>query len=267
MDLIFVGVVLILLVIMLFTRQVSSYAAITMLGTGYLVSAYVGHCNRNESYKPDWDSIKDVAAQSWIYARWSLVGVTSGLLQHRGYLYVITFALGLGTLGDTSAAHLLMMPVGFLVQSSGKISLAKAAEILAKSGIKKLKLFSISLASALFFCCLIYTLLLFFFFKPIAGILGSKYQNVGGYVWIWAIYFAANCIRYPLSNSLLACSQFRSIAIFDVISGVITITACIILTKYFYGYGAIWAVAGGEIILCLLTTKLLLTYKIENKIT
>ncbi|MBN1603707.1 MAG: hypothetical protein JW915_18995 [Chitinispirillaceae bacterium] len=261
MDFIFITVVLLSFGILIYTKIISSYIALLVLAAGYFVSAFFGHYNIGEHFTIDWQVIKSTAIHSWKLSRWALVGVTSSILQHSGYLYVLSLSLGLETVGDTSAAKLLMMPVGFLVQSSGRISLAKSAEILAKSGLKKLKNFSIALAGVFVTCCLAYVVILSVFYEMIAGILGEKYQSIKGYAFLWALYFAANCVRLPLSNSLLACSQFKSVAIFDVVSGLATIIACIFLTGFFSGYGALLAVASGEVLLCFLTIRMLILYR------
>lgn len=261
MDFIFIAVVLLSFGILVFTKIISSYIAMLVLAGGYFVSAFFGHFNIGEQFTIDWQAIKSTAIHSWKLSKWALVGVTSSILQHSGYLYVLSLSLGLEIVGDTSAAKLIMMPVGFLVQSSGRISLAKSAEILAKSGLEKLKNFSIALAGVFVTCCLAYVVILSVFYELIAGILGEKYQSVKGYVFLWALYFAANCVRLPLSNSLLACSQFKSVAIFDVVSGIATIIACIFLTGFFSGYGALLAVASGEMLLCFLTIRLLILYR------
>jgi O-antigen/teichoic acid export membrane protein len=261
MDFIFIAVVILSFGILIFTTIISSYTTILVLASGYFISAYFGYFNIGEHYSINWQSIKSAAAQSWKVSKWALIGVTSGILQHSGYLYVISITLGLEIVGDTSAAKLLMMPVGFLVQSSGRISLAKSAEILAQSGLKKLKYFSVALAGAFLMCCLAYLSIVFIFYDNIVSILGGKYQSINGYVLLWALYFAANSVRFPLSNSLLACSQFKTIALYDVLCGVTTIVSCIMLTGIFSGYGALLAVACGEILLCVFTIRLLIVYK------
>lgn len=257
MDLVFVFVILVSLGIMVLSNKVTGNLAIEILAAGYLISAIVGHIGISEHSRVGWKTIRSVAVEAWKCSKWAIIGVTSGLFQNRGYLYVITGTLGLETVGDVSAARLLMMPVGFLVLSSGKISLAKGVEVLDKAGVEKLRKFSILLGSALALGCIVYGLVLFLFFNPIIALLGDKYQNVGGYAVIWAIFFTANSLRFPISNSLLACREFKWISIFDVITGISTITSCIVLTKCWGGYGAIGAVAVGEIILCVLTARLL----------
>ncbi|NLD98498.1 MAG: hypothetical protein GX640_01370, partial [Fibrobacter sp.] len=103
MDVIFTVVVFVFLAVLFFSGLISSYTAIIMLGAGYLISALMGYIEIGNHQKPDKESLKNAAIQSWRCSRWSLIGVTSGLLQHRGYLYVITLFLGLSIVGDTSA--------------------------------------------------------------------------------------------------------------------------------------------------------------------
>ena len=252
MDIAYVAVIAITLTLLALTRLVSSNMAIVMLAGAYGLSAFLGALKTNALPRPAFGRVRKAFIETWQYSRWALVGVSSGLLQNRGYIYVITAALGLEEVANVSAARLLIMPVGFLVQSSGKIVLAKGAQILHRRTLKRFLLFSAVIAGSLFAAWAAYETILWLLFKSIVSILGDKYQGIAGLAALWSIFFFLYAIRYPISNSLLVCRQFKTVAIFDCISGVFTITACIILTAKMGAPGAITALVLGELLLATL---------------
>ncbi len=254
MDVLFICCVATGLWLLISFQSVTSIYSITVLGVGYFLSAVFEYFLARDVYILDWQSIKKAFAETWQYSSWSLISVSSYMLQNRGYIYIISAMLGLSELADISAAKLFLMPLGLAIQSSNKIILAKGGEVLnvGHNGIKRFRKFILSMTCFLVLICIMYLLLLWSSHKLlITYVLGEKYSNIEGVILLWGIFFFVETLRFPVNRALMACKEFKVLANYDILSAIITTAACFILTGVLSGSGAIIALIVGELTLLL----------------
>lgn len=251
MDLFFVLLVGVLFGIIIISTKMNSIYAISILGIAGLVSATFGYLYSNDKYHIQRNSIKGALNESWQYSRWATLGVTSDIFKNRGYVYITTAILGLEKVADLSAAALFFTPLRLLVNSTGKIILAKGAELFNIKGIKQFNKFVFIGSFSLMFLGLFYIFFILIFRDYILSFLGEKYMNIGSFVLLWGIYFFIFSMRYPITTALAVLREFKMIAKYDIISAIITTVFCLILIKYIGAYGAIVSSIFGELALLL----------------
>jgi len=251
MDVVFIISVLPIMGLLVFFNKLSSMSAISALACGYSFSAFIGHLTFKIDYKLHLSIIKKSLKEAWRQGRWALIGVTATIIMNQGYLYIVSFMVGLHETANISAARLFLMPVAICTFSSTKIIVAKGANILSNKGGERNLIYLISLIS--FFLFMFWFLLVIFLYSTYSNLLElffkGKYSEVGWYIYLWAIFFLVQLFRFPVSNSLLVLKDFKVLAKYVSISAVITIMSCYILIKLSSGYGAIISLTAGEIIL------------------
>lgn len=267
MDMVFVFFVALGMGILVVFDNVTSSFAITVLGIGYFLAAVFGYFSAGDIYTINWNSIKNSFRETWEYSRWALVGVTSDIFKNRGFIYVASAFLGLEKVAEISAARLFLMPVGLFVASSGKVTLAKGAEILNTKGVDRFKKFIFLTSSFLIIVWMSYVLGLWFFFDFLISFFGEKYKNIEGLVLLWGILFIIYVLRYSVTNALIVCKEFKVLAKYDVISAIVVIILCLILTKTSGSSGVVISLIVGESLTLLLATpRLLMFFKKYNNL-
>ena len=252
MDISFVFVVLPLIGLLAYLEKLSSITAVAILSGGSICSAIVGLLNNRIEYKIKFQIILDSLRESWQYARWALVGVTATILQGQGYLYVVSLTLGLHELADMAAARLFLMPIGLIIGSCGKILLAKGAHVLHNEGVRKLNRFTWAIMGILFVIWLGYAFLLGLTHTALVQLaFKGKYYDLGWYIFGWAVLFLMQLLRTPISNTLQVHKEFKPLAIYGLISSILTFSACIVLTQKYGAYGALSSLIFGELVLFL----------------
>lgn len=265
MDMLFIFCVAIGLWILIAFHNINSSSSITVLGVGYFFSAIFEYFYARDVYILNWQSIKKAFTETWQYGSWSLISVSTYMLQSRGYIYIISASLGLNELADISAARLFLMPLGLVIQSSNKIILAKGGEVLnvSRDGISRFKKFILLMTCFLVFVWIMYVLFLWLTHKfLVTYALGEKYSNLEGFILLWVIFFFVETLRFPLNRALMVCKDFKVLANYDIISAIITTVACFILTGAIRGSGAIIALIAGELTLLLFNLyRLIILFK------
>lgn len=251
-DILFVLLITLGIGMLIGLQKVTSSYSIATLGIGYFFSAILGRYYTKERYNFRWGDIKNAFSETWKYSRWALAGVTSDIFKNRGYIYIVSLMLGLGEIADISVARLFLMPVGLIADSSGKIMLAKGAELLSARDNVRFKKFFISVSYFLSFAWLIYIIILYFFYDYIISILGNKYKNNQGILILWSFYFLIYILRYTITNALTVYKEFKALANYSMVSAIITIATCLFLVLFVGGYGAIISLIAGELILAVL---------------
>jgi len=267
MDAIFLLVVGIGIVLISNIDMVTSSTALVVLGIGYLLSATYSEIRSRDKKKWCLAWIREAFSETWEYSRWALVGVTSDIFKNRGYIYIVTAMLGLEVIAEVSAARLLLMPIGLLIGSSGRITLAKGAEIYNTKGLDKFRKFFAGITILLVFVWGGYSIVLFLFSEPIMSILGQKYMKSQGYLVVWGIFFFFLALRFPISNTLYIFKEFKAQARIDIICAAVTVIGCLILTNHFGGYGTILSLALGEFTMILISLPLLIGHLSERLAT
>jgi O-antigen/teichoic acid export membrane protein len=255
MDALFVFFIAVGFFMLIVFHRVTSSSSITTLGIGYFLAAIFGIYYVSDVYNFNWKSIKNSFIETWHYSRWALVGVTSAIFQTRAYIYIVSASLGLEKIAEISAARLSLMPIGFFVASSGRIILAKGAEIINIKGVSRFNKFILTISCFLIFVWISYVFGLWSFIDYLISFIGDKYSNIKVFALLWGIFFLIHSLRYPVTNALSVCKEFKSLAKYDVISAIITIATCLILTKTLEGHGAIISLIVGELAMLLLATS------------
>ena len=269
MDILFICCVAIGLWLLIAFHSVTSSFSITVLGIGYFISAIFEYFYARDVYIFNWQSIKKAFAETWQYSSWSLLSVSTYMLQSRGYIYIISALLGLNELADISAAKLFMMPLGLAIQSSNKIILAKGCEVLnvGHDGISRFKKFILSMTCFLVILWVIYVLFLWSSHRLfVTYALGDKYSNLDGFILLWGLFFLVEILRFPINRALMVCKEFKVLANYDIISAIITTMACFILTGTMRGPGAIVALIVGELTLLLFNLSRLRIFFKQKKL-
>jgi O-antigen/teichoic acid export membrane protein len=194
-------------------------------------------------------SIRSVMSETWEYSRWALVGVTSEQIKQQSYIYLVTGFLGLDVIAEISVARMFLRPIGVFLTSSGRIQLAKGAELLHADGPVKLKNFSHAFTLFLLATWAFYVVCLWISYDHLVAFFGDKYQGIGGYVALWSIFFLVYILRYSKSNALLVLKEFKAMGKYGIISTVVTVIACYALAQSFKGYGALSSLVLGELVL------------------
>ena len=252
-DIVFVIIIIIGISALIFLDKVTSSTAIALLGIGYLISAVYAYISDDTKFIFNCSNIKKSFLESWPLSRWSLISVTSALLQNRGYIYIVTLMLGIEDVAEISAARLFLMPLGFLIVSTGKITLAKGADLFEKNNFVNLKKYVYSIIIFLIFIWICYIIFLMVFYDSIITYaFAGKYSNLFLYILIWATYFLIYIIRFPINRAIMAAGEFKLLSYYDVLSASITILACLLLIKNIGSYGAILSLLIGEIVLLIL---------------
>jgi len=267
LDFIFVLFIAITLSTLIAYEKVTSTASIIILGCGYLVCAIFGYYTGGEVYFFNIKSIKAAFKETWKYSRWTLIGVTSDIFKNRAYIYIIAVILTIDQLAEISIARLLLMPIGLVVGSTGKIILAKGANILHNRGDDKLKTFIFSICGLLIVLLASYLFILWLIFDLVLSFLGTKYAHIQTFVVLWSLFFLIYSIRYSFTNALSIYKEFKVQAKYDILSAIVTILACLILTSTLQGNGTIFSLVVGELTALLLSaTKIISIFKHKNYI-
>lgn len=264
MDAFFVVLIALGVLTLIVFQHVTSSLSISILGSGYFTAAVLGLLYSKDSYKINWKSIRDAFSETWSYSCWALVGVTSDIFKNQGYIYIVSAMLGLDRIAEISAARLFLMPIGLLVASSGKIILAKGSDILNATGVDRFKKFVFLISLFLLLVWLSYSLGLFVLLDYLISFLGGKYGNIHYLILLWGGFFLIYSLRYSITTALVACAEFKKLAKYDVISAIITVTSCLILTQLLGGYGTIASLIVGELSILLFALSRLLSF-LEQK--
>jgi O-antigen/teichoic acid export membrane protein len=256
MDLLNVIVVFIGMFFLVYYDIVSSLTGIVILGVGYFV-AYL-FSRKKYIYKTSINkkSIKSALLENWNYGKWVFLGVTSSLLQERGYIYIVTALLGLSTLAEISASRLFLVPIGLLSLSSAQIVIAKGSKMVASNNNKEFRDFVFSFVSVSLGIWFIYYILILLISDYIVLFLGEKYANLQMLIAIWGIYFFIYTIRMLIGTALIVYGHFKKQAAYDIVGSTLAIASCFFLISIIGRSGGIISLIIGEAATMLLYLKL-----------
>lgn len=256
MDMVNVIVVFLGMGILVYYEIVLSLTGIMVLGFGYF-SAFLFSSNR-KTFKSHINraTIKATLLENWNYGKWVILGVTSSLAKDRGYIYIVSAILGLSTLAEISATRLFLMPIGLLSLSSGQIVIAKGSKLLATDNEKEFRDFIFSFLSILLIVSGLYFVFIVFTTKYIIGILGEKYFNLNGMIYIWGVYFLIYAIRMLIGTALIVYGEFKKQGAYDLVGSIFTLIFCIVLVFTNGRFGAIISLIIGEIVVMACYIKL-----------
>ena len=242
-------------------NALSSLGAIIVLGCGYSVSFIYGKRNGVDYSSRTSKSIKEALKENWAYGKWALLGVASGLLQERGYIYIVSGLLGLSNVADIAAARLFLMPINLLNVGSARIAVAKGSKILATNRNHEFRKFFFWFVALLLLITIIYIVFIILASDLLIDVLGKKYVNTQGLIFLWSIFYLIFTIRYQLGMALVAYRQFKIQARYDIYGSTIAIASCFILVLEIGRAGAIISLMLGEFVTMIFYLKLYLGFK------
>ncbi len=192
-------------------------------------------------------------AECWINGRWALLGVAVTWAQRQSYVYMLLFMKGAENTAEVNAARLMLMPVGFLLMSYGRIFMpqwahdrcsGRSEDIFRSAGkILKYLISAVSLYAAI---------LLFSKNQLIARLFGRRYSGSCEYVLLWGLIFIAQAIRTNFSLVLQVFEKFRYISITNFFVMIATVSSCAVLIRLYNNTGSLLAMLFGESLLALL---------------
>jgi O-antigen/teichoic acid export membrane protein len=235
---------------------VSSLTGILVLGTGYF-AAYLLSKRKNPYDAPvNGESIKQALKENWSHGKWVVLGVTSSLMQDRGYIYIVSALLGLSTLAELSAARLFLMPIGLLAFSSAKIAVAKGSKLVSLEENREYQEFIASFLSVLLIIWFLYFLFVLFASNLFIGFLGGKYSNTQNLIYLWGAFFFVYIVRVLLGTVMVVHREFRKQANSDMFGTALAILSCFVLINIVGRAGAILSLIIGETSTMILYVKM-----------
>ena len=194
-------------------------------------------------------NIKESYLENWQISKWSLIGITVTQLQGYSYLYVIGGLLGSNAVADVSASRLLLLPVGLITNGWGNVIRPYGAKLREQNQLKKF-FKNLVLAGISFpIIILIVSIVLYYSSGILLKMVFTKdYQTVFDYLFYWAVLSSVGFLRANASYGLQVVKKFKSLALFNGVTMIITITLAFILTNQFQIKGALIASLCGEVL-------------------
>lgn len=205
--------------------------------------------NKRFKFNFQFAHIKSAFLENWLISKWSLIGVTVTHLQNYAYLYVISTLLGSTATADVSASRLLLMPLGLITIGWGNVIRPYGSKLREQNQLKKF--FKNLAISGLVFPAVVFivTVILFIFSDWLLhNLFTSDYKSVFDYLFYWAILTSIGFLRANASYGLQVVKKFKSLALFNAVTMLITVTLAFILTNQFEIKGALVASITGELI-------------------
>jgi len=232
------------------TLLISQFNIITVLiGMGFCNILVFTIYNIKDSIKVNFNDLKLAYKETWIFGRWSLIGVTVTHIQTYSYQYLIVIMLGSLAVADNSASRLLMSPLIFMQSGWGSIIRPRGSKLREKNLLDKF-FKELIIASVLITALIIlYMLLLYNASGLIQNLLFTKkYEDSMDYVFYWGGIFIFQYIRANASFGLQVIKKFKDLALLNVFTMFITIVTSYFLILQFQIKGALIASIIGEII-------------------
>ncbi|HKK34191.1 MAG TPA: hypothetical protein VJ934_11645 [Desulfomicrobiaceae bacterium] len=195
-------------------------------------------------------SMRQVAAENWAIARWTLLGVTATVLQNRSYVYLTSAILSPEVLAELSVARMVMMPLALCVGSSGKIIVVWGRRTLAGGDVAQFRKNVCTVAAVLSLVALGYVFVLLWIYPVLnESLFHGRYDGLQMFIGLWGGYFLIQMFRFVLSNALQAMQRFRELAVIGIASGLMVPLLCLVLITPLAGSGALISLICGEILL------------------
>lgn len=245
-DIGYVLLYLFFIAICYFVYKISVPLVIIFMGLSAAFDSLV--LNKNLSFKRYKHYIKRAYKENFEISKWALLGITVTHLQSFSYLYIIGYILGSAAVADVSASRLLLMPLGFLINGWGNVVRPYGAKLREQGRINEFfkKLVLMSLAFPVLVA--IAVLLLFLFKDLLISLFFHKdYVGIYNYLIIWGVLFSVSFFAANASYGLQVVKKFKSLALLNGLTMIITIGLSFILTFNYKIYGALIASLTGSL--------------------
>jgi len=205
--------------------------------------------NKHFKFNFNFKNIRSAYLEHWQISIWSLIGTTVTHLQSYSYLYVIGGLLGSTAVADVSASRLLLMPLGLITIGWGNVIRPYGSKLREQNQLKKF--FRYLIVAGIIFPVIVLLITVVLSFSSdwlLNSVFTNDYQAVFDYLFYWAILFSIVFIRANASYGLQVVKEFKSLAITNAFTMIITIILALILTSQFLIKGALMASFAGELI-------------------
>lgn len=203
----------------------------------------------NKSFKFNFNlrTIKSAFAENWLISKWSLIGISVTHLQNYSYLYVISTFLGSNATAEVSASRLLLMPLGLITVGWGNVIRPYGAKLREQNQLKRF-FKNLVISSALFPVLVFLLTILFLIFSDwfLNNIFTSDYKSVFKYLAYWSILTSVGFLRANASYGLQVIKKFKSLALLNAVTMVITVTLALLFINSYKIKGALVASIIGE---------------------
>ena len=194
--------------------------------------------NKSFNYKFNFNDVKESFKENWIISKWALIGITVTHLQGFSYLYIIGLFLGSAAMGEVSASRLLLMPLGLIINGWGNVIRPYGAKLREEGRL--ISFFrNLVLAGVIFpVFVLAFTGILYLYSDIILKyFFTGNYKSIFEYLLFWAVMSCVGFIQANDSYGLQVIKKFKSLALLNAITMVITIISSIFLTQ-------VWGIKG-----------------------
>ncbi len=244
------------------TLLISKFNIVTLiLGMGISNILVFILYNINECSRVHFNDLKSAFKETWVYGRWSLLGVTVTYVQSYSYQYLIAIMIGSLAVADNSASRLLMSPLSFMLAGWGSIVRPRGSKLREQNLLNKF-FKELVLASVLTTALIILYMLLLYYTGDILQrfLFTDKYKDSMEYVFYWGGIFIFQYIVANASFGLQVIKKFKNIALINIFTMLITIITSYFLILKFQIKGALFASMIGEVILGAIFWFFLLRY-------
>lgn len=256
-DLIYASLALIGVLVIAAMGLLSGIMAFLVLSLASLtvVFAVTARIARNV---PSVGAIRSAFTLSWVHSRWSLLGAMSSWMQANAFVFIPFFIVNPKQVAILAAARMTMTPIQLLVQSWSNVFRPEASKLLANDDLNgALRLMMQSTIG--------FSLILVVYATVVALILSNvpthwippAYRDMGNYIVLWTAVSLVQGLGSNVSSLLQASLKFRELALVGVCVAITVVLAAIPLTLSLGGTGTLIAVLGGQVLISVLMTWLL----------
>lgn len=209
--------------------------------------------NKRLKYNFNFKVIKNSYIENWQISKWSLIGITVTHIQGYSYLYVIGGLLGSNAVAEVSASKLLLMPLGFIINGWGNVVRPYGSKLREQNQLKKFFKNLVFAAIAFQILVLLITVILKLNSNWLLNsVFTAEYKSAFDYLFYWSILSSVGFLRLNASYGLQVIKKFKSLALFNGVTMVITIVMSFILTDIWQIKGALLASLFGELIFAII---------------
>lgn len=245
-----------LAIVWIVERTVTTTTVLFVTGCGAFAPGVIGLARRGTGpHAP----LRPTARVLYEQGRWTLPGTAVIWGQNSGYAYLVSLLIDNAAVATLATARLFVMPVMLLLTAWGRIFLPRAGTLIASDA--KLEVRRLATRGALVLVAVSVPYLAavgVFFWLGGMHYLSAKYQGVGPYVALWAVFAIVAIVRSAASNALLAHHAFRDLFTYAVVAAIVSLALVTALTPAVGVSGAVTGLVAGEVILVALAWRRLL---------
>lgn len=256
LDIIYTLVYLSLILILFYFKLLNVFYVIILMGVSSALDSLI--INRDNKFIWDFAQIKLSFLKNWFISKWALIGITVTHIQGFAYLYVIGGLLGSAAMAEVSASRLLLMPLGLIINGWGNVIRPYGSKLREQGKLKQFfnNLVKVSLIYPLLVLILVAVI---FLLKDhiIYLFLDKSYETVFDYLMFWAFSSMIGFSRANASYGLQVIKKFKSLALTNTITMIITLVGSFVLTDLFEIKGALIANLLGEVVFTIILWRFL----------